>query len=167
MLFVIGGIDMGRIPIKKCKNKSGAALVIVLVTLVVVSIFCAIVANITQANLLQAKAQEKSLKAYYLALSGSDLCFASLLQKGPGGDNDTLLYKEYSTTEKPDILNTRQLSDHLTLDGGTVNIDVKAIVVNGERWVEIKSVATLDASTVTKTTTLQFQVSNPMVQKKS
>lgn len=158
---------MDRIYVNKYKNKNGASLIIVLVTLLVVSIFCGIIANIAQANLFQAKSQENYLKAYYLALSGSDLCFNALLQKGPGGDNDTLLYKEFSTTAKPDISATRQLSDNLTLDGGKANIQVKAIVVNGERWVEIKSVGVLDNSTVSKTTTLQFQVSNPLIQKKS
>lgn len=158
---------MKMLCINKHKNKRGAALIVVLVTLVVICIFCGIIASITQNNLLQAKSQENSLKAYYLALSGSDLYFTALLQKGPGGDNDTLLYKEYSTAAKPDISATRELTDNLTLNGGKVDIHVKAIEVNGERWVEIKSVATLDNSTVSKATTLQFQVSNPVIQKKS
>lgn len=158
---------MDQILIKKLRNNSGAALIFVIVALVVFVIFLAAVSTLFQTNLFQARAQEDNLKAYYISLAGSDLCFAALLQEGPGGENDTLLYKEFSIVTKPVISSTPVLTDTLTLTGGAVTVTVQAITVNGQRWVEIKSGATLDSSNAVKTTSLQFQVSNPLVQKKS
>ncbi|MFA9399050.1 MAG: hypothetical protein ACERKV_12415 [Clostridiaceae bacterium] len=150
---------------KKNHKKNGAALVLVLVTFLVICIFTAIISSIIETNLMQAKSQENSMKAYYLALSGSDLCFAALLQKGPSGDNDTLLYKRFNPTN----VAPSPLTDTLTLDGGTVDITVTSMPNDayGERWVEIKSIAKLDHSTTKKTVILQFQFSNPSIQKKS
>ncbi len=148
-------------------NKRGAALIYVMVTLVILSVFAAVIASICQANLMEAKFQENYNRAYYLALSAQDLCLAALLQEGTYGANDTLVYNEFSTAKKPIISMTRTLTDTLTLEDGVVNITVQAITVDGDRWVEIVSSAVLNSSSVTRSSTLQFQVSNPLVQIKS
>jgi len=157
---------MYHISIKKLGDKSGAALIFVIVALVVFVIFLAAVSTLFQTNLFQAKAQEDNLKAYYLSLAGSDLCFAALLQEGPLGEDDTLLHKLYSVEEHA-ALPTTVLTDTLAMTGGAVSITVHAITKNGDRWVEIQSGADLDDSNINKTTVLQFQVSNPLVQAKS
>ena len=147
-------------------NQSGVALIFVILALVIVSIIGAGIANLVHANLMQAKAQEDDMKAYYLSLSGSDLCFAALLQEGTNGEDDTLLYQQFGEDAHP-ILPTTELTDTLHLDGGDVEVSVTALDKSGERWVQIISKATLSSSSVTKTTTLQFLASNPIVQIKS
>ncbi len=136
--------------------------------LVVLSLFVTVISSILMANLNGAVYQEKYLKAYYLSKSGADLCLAALLKQGTGGANDTLLYKEYSVAENPSISTTEILTDTISPDGeNSVDITVKALTISGERWVEIKSVATLTDSSFSKTTVLQFLVSNPLVKKEA
>ncbi len=149
------------------RRNDGAALITVMIVLIILSVFIAVISTILMTNLNEAKYQENYVRAYYLAESGTDLCLAALLQEGIGGSNDTLLYKQYSVTAKPNIATTPTLTDTMALTGGTVNITVHAITVDGERWVEITSLATLTGTGITKTVTLQFQVSNPLVQKRS
>jgi hypothetical protein len=144
-------------------RRSGAALAFVIIVFAVIMVFAMIVGNIVNSNTVQAKAQERDLQVYYLAQSGIDLCFASLLQQGTGGANDTLLYQKFNTT----IVSPTPLTDHLVLDNGSVDLTVTAVVVNSERWVSIQAVATLAGTTTTKTSTLLFQYSNPLVRKLS
>jgi hypothetical protein len=144
-------------------KRNGAALAFVIIVLAVITIFSILVAQLVSGNLKQAKAQELDLQAYYVSVSGSELCFSALLQEGSGGVNDTLLYQKFN----PSIANPETLTDHFELDGGTVDLTVSATVLGTERWVVILSTATLADSTTTKTTTLEFQYSNPLIQKKS
>ncbi len=156
-------MNIFRLLSKRLNNNSGAALIYVLIALVVVTIYIGIIANLFQNNLSQVKAQEQGVKAYYLALSGSELCFASLLQHStPQEIDDTLLYQNYG----PDIITPAILTDTLILDGGVVDLTVSAIIVDGSRWIEIQSVATLDDTGATKKLTIQFDYENPIIQKK-
>ena len=75
--------------IKQKLNKRGAALVYVIIVLVVIMIFSTLVVNHVYRNLQQAKYQERVLQAYYLSISGTDLCLAALMQEGVGGSDDT------------------------------------------------------------------------------
>jgi hypothetical protein len=145
------------------RRKSGAALAFVIIVLAVITIFSILVAQIVAGNLKQAKAQELELQAYYVSVSGSELCLSALLQEGTGGVNDTLLFRQFN----PSISTPGTLTDHLVLDGGAVDLTVSATVLGTERWVVIRSTATLADSATTKTTTLEFQYSNPLIQKKS
>ena len=144
-------------------KKNGAALAFVIIVLAVLTIFSILVAQIVSGNLKQAKAQELDLQAYYVSVSGSELCLSALLQQGTGGANDTLLFQRFN----PSIANPVSMTDHLILDGGVVDLTVSATVLSGERWIVIQSTSTLADSTTTKTTTLEFQYSNPLIQKKS
>lgn len=149
------------------RSQKGAALIFVILALVIVSIFGAAVASMVRINLSQAVNQDADAQAYYLAQSGIDLCYAALLQEGVGGEHDTLLYTQFSQAAKPSLGDTPTLNDTLALDGGSVAIEVSALTKGGERWVKIRSTASLTDSAVTKTVTLQFQADNPLVQTKS
>jgi type II secretory pathway component PulK len=153
---------MNALLTKRTNSKNGAALVLVIISLMVITIFSLIVVRIVYGNLTQAKAQEFELQAYYLSLSGTDLCMSALLQQGSGGANDTLLYINFN----PAVNAPGTLTDTLTLDDGVVNLTVSAISKSGERWIVIQSAATLNGSAATRTTRLEFMYSNPLVQKK-
>ncbi len=148
-------------------NKNGSALLNVIITLVVISVYLMIIASIFNSNLREAKVQEDYLKAYSLAVAGYDLTYAALIQEGTGGKNDTLLYQNFSVASKPNISTTPTFTDTMTMSGGVVNITVKAFDKDGERWVEIESVASLTESSVKKTAIYQFVVANPLIQIKS
>ena len=144
-------------------KKQGGALVFVLVALVVVSIFAGITASLMSSNLNLAKAQENKMKAHYLAQSGLELCLAALKQDLiPDGVDDSLLYQHF----KPSISSPSALTDSLTLENGVVDLKVEAIEVNGSRWIEIQAIGTLDSSGTSRKIVLQFDLANPLVQKK-
>lgn len=146
------------------KSRSGSALVTVLLTLVVVTVLAAAMANLFSGNLSLTKHQERTTQAYYLALTGVELGMAALIQQGVGGETDTLLQQQYSTTAHANVANTPVLTDTLTLDGGRAEISIKAATLNGERWVTIHSVGVLDGNGTSKSTTMRFLVSNPTIQ---
>ena len=153
---------MRRIMTKQTNRKKGVALIYVVIALAVVMIFSSIVVNLVYSNVLQAKAQERILQAYYLSLSGTDLCFAALLQEGIGGSQDTLLYTNFN----PAIASPTPLTDTLVLDEGIVLLDVSAETRDGERWIIIEAEAALNDADVSQTTYFEFMYSNPLIQKK-
>ncbi|MDD3932073.1 MAG: hypothetical protein PHT04_07865 [Eubacteriales bacterium] len=146
----------------KKPNKKGVAIVYVIIVLVVVMLFSSLVVNHVYRNLQQAKYQERILQAYYLSLSGTDLCLAALMKEGIGGESDTLLYSHFN----PSISTPSPLVDTLYLDGGIVQLSISAATRNGERWIIIESTAVLDNTGETKTTYLDFLYSNPLIQLK-
>lgn len=148
---------------EKIKDDEGAALIYVLIVLVVVSMFIVIIGNMFQSNLKLTKYQERDTKAYYLALSGAELMLAGLLQhRTPQEIDDTLLFDHF----KPTVAAPTTLNDSLVLDTGVTDITVKAILVDGSRWIEIVSVGTLTEGGTKKTVTVQFDYANPVVQKR-
>lgn len=137
------------------------AYIYVIFVFLMLTIFVTIVLGLFQSNLRQAKNQEKNVQAYYLSLSGVDIATAALLQPGARGDNDTLLYKRFSTANMPTLNTSYSLSDSLELTDGSVEIEIKAFQKDGERWIKIKSIGTLTGSDISKTVTMSFPLSNP------
>lgn len=154
---------------QRINNKNGAALVFVIMVLAVVCIFFGIMTTMFQGNLKQAKAQENDMRAYYLSLAGSDLVFAALIGEWPEAEiKDTLAYEKFNPVDNPSSSSITPLKDKLMLEEGDVDITVTGFDdSNGERWVEIKADSKLDDSAASKTMKLQFQLSNPWVQKRS
>jgi len=155
--------------LKVHNNERGAALIFVILALVIVSILAMAIASLVRSNLSQTVSEEDTLKAYYLAVSGQDLTYAALLQEDV--DGDTLVDDEFSEAAHSNVADAPVLTDTLSaadgLEGGHVVITVRALEIDSERWVEIRSTATLDGSTITKTVTLQFLAENPLIQMKS
>lgn len=150
-------------------DQRGAALIFVILALVIVSILAMAIASLVHSNLAQTVSEEDTLKAYYLALSGQDLTYAALLQEDVHGD--TMVDTVFSEAAHSNVADTPVLNDTLNgddgLEGGSVNVTVRALEKDSERWVEITSAAALDDSSVTKTITLQFLAENPLIQMKS
>ncbi|WP_425449556.1 hypothetical protein [Dethiothermospora halolimnae] len=144
----------------------GAALITVLIAFMVIMIFLGGTIMLFSNNLVQSKTQERGVEAYYLAISGIDLGVAALLQEGPGGENDTLLYKKYSEYMKPNINDTPTLDDTISCDNGKIHITIKAKNIDGKRWIEVHSIGTLKDTSISRSTNLQFLASNPKVQKR-
>ncbi len=142
-------------------NKTGATLTFVIIILAVVSIFSLLVFNLSLSNLAQAKAQERQLQAYYLALSGSELCYTALLQEGTGAVDENQPYEIMFKNASASFTET------LTLEQGEVNLTISSETVDEDRWIIIGSTSTLTGSSVSSTVWLHFLYSNPIIQKKS
>lgn len=147
----------------RSKSEDGAALVMVVIMLAVVSLIIVGVATLMMSNLTQSTAQVKSLEAYYMAKSGADLCFAALVQ-----DDDALLNSILSDssfigpyTDFTEILFDSDLDDGADNLGGTVEVRILLKDEGGTRWVKIESTATPTDETLSRTVEILFDSSNP------
>ena len=150
---------MNAMRIRKVKSRRGAALTYVIVAFLLVSVYSVFIAYMVSTNSNHAKYQEQSMQAYYLSLSGTDLCIAALIQEGAGGEGDTLLNAMFN----PSIANPVVLTDDLYLEAGLVNLTISAITKDGVRWVQIVAISVLHDSGESYTTTVQFQFSDPKI----
>lgn len=168
----------------RSKDEQGSALAGVILALVIVSLLLAGMATLFQSNLTQTTVQRDSMETYYLAVAGSELCFAALTKEGVDhsvidGIYDTMLYDMFNTDDHPigDTLDDLTLVDtvYFSEDGqasnegeanvGKVDLLVEARDINDERWVTITSTATLSGENLSRTVTLQFAYDNPYYEK--
>ncbi len=151
------------IDIKQSKTK-GIGYVYVIFAFLMIAIFLSCTLSLYYSNLLQAKNQERNIKAYYLALSGVNIATAALLQPGVGGVSDTLLHNRFSKDSGiMPVLNTSYaLTDTLSLDGGSVDVKVSAFEnAGGDRWIKVWCKATLTNSNISKSISMKFPYDDP------
>jgi type II secretory pathway pseudopilin PulG len=118
----------------KLNNKrQGSAYAFVLVVFLIISIIGSSILFIFNNNLKQAKRQQDSLEAYYLAYSGVEMAYAALLSKKPNGD---LKLKDLDSNEL--------VENNINYGNGTINILAKKSErENFENWIEITSTGIL------------------------
>lgn len=138
----------------KLNNKrQGSALAFVLIILLVVSILGSSILYIFNNNLKQAKYQQDSLEAYYLAYSGIEMAYASLLSKKPDGK-----------LKLTDVTASNELKQNgIVFGNGKINILAKKSErENFQNWIEIKSTGVLSRNNLSYTRTLYFNPDNPI-----
>lgn len=158
---------------KILKNKKGAALIAVIIVLVVVMILASSMFVIFSNNLKQVKAQEYDAQAYYLALSGIELAYGSLMTPKPDPitGEDIQLYKKFqwdkaTFTTIDDDLNDKNtsgdfpLTDIVDIKGNNINITISPINNGDKREIKIQSLATLNSTGDTKSLTLIIDAEN-------
>ena len=112
-------------------------------------------------NLNQSKYQEEKVRAYYLALSGIELGYASLLtDTNPDENIETLFMNQFIGTGKvvEDTLGQAE-----GLNDGTVKLTIMSSVENGDDWINITAVGKLTDTDISSKTHLKFLASNPAV----
>jgi type II secretory pathway component PulK len=154
---------------KVLKNKKGAALIAVIIVFVVVMILSTSMFVIFSNNLKQVKAQEYNTQAYYLALSGIELGFSSLMAEDEStGD---MLYESFkwdngTYADIDDDLNNKltsgdfPLSDTVDVKGNNINITITPVNNGGKREIKIQSLGTLNSTGDTETLTLVIDAEN-------
>ncbi len=137
----------------KLNNKrQGSAYAFVLVVFLIISIIGSSILFIFNNNLKQAKRQQDSLEAYYLAYSGVEMAYAALLSKKPNGD---LKLKDLDSNEL--------VENNINYGNGTINILAKKSErENFENWIEITSTGILSRNNLSYTRTLYFDPDNPI-----
>lgn len=118
------------------KEERGAALVVVLIAFVVVSILGFALLNISGAETRFAEHQKDKTQAYYIAHSGAD-AVATYIIKNPDGLSDS------AHKAKVDALIATN-SDATSLSGGSFTVDVEAVGTTGIR---VNSTGTFDGVT--------------------
>lgn len=154
---------------KNSKDKfKGSALVYVIFVFVFVSLSSVILYHYFSTNIWQASRQQKSLKAHFIALSGSELAINALLQEitGPDGKKTKLL-DEFKKDP-----NKGSLTQALTINDGTVDITVGFMQTPADAldqtsvWVQVVSVGKLrfyNGDIISSTSMIDINATDPRV----
>ena len=145
-----------RICGQSIKDENGAALIWTLILLVIVTTFTFSVIFVARQDSLETKIQEERLKAYYLSLSGIEIGYAALMTETTAPDK---YIDEFDNLTKAPVSYTEVVKDG-TVTIGSVVVTAGNVTIDGQRWVQIKSVGTLQGSTVSVTSTLRIDPTN-------
>ncbi len=158
MDYCILNLDMGLLmQNRKILNKNGVSLIYVMLVLFVMVILSFAIFTLFSINLEQARRQEDSMRAHFVALSGVDVTFAALLQNNQELLND-YFRKNIDETIVP-------ITTTISLDYGHADVEVSSYVESGYRFVLITSVASLDNSDLTKEIKMHFRAEHPEIQR--
>lgn len=130
------------------KNRKGVSLIWVIIALVFVSIMTMSISTIAQSNILQAKRQDDTLQAYYIARSGAELTYEALITSSP-----SLIIPFTSSSNSG---NTHNLThNNITIGSGAADILVTSYnVTDTVKRIRIQSIGKLN--NVSKTIFLDF-----------
>jgi len=93
------------------------------------------------------------------SISGVEVTFAALMQ---GNTNERLVNTYFN---EPINISVDPIEDSIEMDAGLVDVTVSTYVEEGNRWVLITSVGTLDtADSVSQTVEMRFRVEYPEIQ---
>lgn len=135
------------------KEERGAALMYVLLMLLVLTIFTGSALTIFSSNLKQAKYQQDSVEAYYIAYSGVEMAFAALMADSKAKTNDLV-----ASTDP----NFKFSEDDIALGNGTVNIVAsKSSDAGFEGWIKITASAVLTRNNQTYVRSMYFNPADP------
>ena len=129
------------------KNRKGVSLIWVIIALVFVSIMTMSIATIAQSNILQAKRQDDTLQAYYIARSGAELAYEDLITSSP---SLLIPFTSSSNSGNSHILTHKDLE----IGSGKVDIEVTSTGLDADRRIQIESIGKLKG--ITKTIILEF-----------
>lgn len=136
----------------KLKNRQGSALVFILIAFLIISILSTSIINLFSNNLKQAKYQQDSLQAYYLAYSGAELAFAALL------DNSEVNLKKLVNKTVSELK-----EENISFGKGKITVVSKLTnEENFDGWIEITSTGTLDKNNLSYKRTMLFDPKNPV-----
>ena len=129
------------------KNRKGVSLIWVIIALVFVSMMTMSIATIAQSNILQAKRQDDTLQAYYVARSGAELAYEALITSSP---SLLIPFTSSSNSGNSHILTHKDLE----IGSGKVDIEVTSTGLDADRRIQIESIGKLKG--ITKTIILEF-----------
>lgn len=130
------------------RNNRGSALVFIVIAFLIVTILASSVLFIFNTNLKQAKHQEYSLEAYYLAYSGVEMAFSAITE-----NSNELLNQ---------IINGATFTED-DIDFGRGKIDIvaaKTEETNFLDWIKISATGTLDSNNQSYTRSMYVNPSN-------
>lgn len=128
------------------KNRSGAALVMVVIALLFVSILLSSVFIIVSTNTRQVVTQEQGIESYYIARSGAEAMYQALRTITPSYIEE---FKNNTTTK---------LEDEIVFPEGKANITVTKITVDGKDRIKIQSLGIADGTNIQRKSILEFDI---------
>ena len=118
-----------------------------MMVLLVVTIVVSVVAQIASGNLRQASGQEDSMRAYYIARSGAELAYETLLTTTPSRLEDF--------EDDPSLILSQTGVD---FGDGSADIRVTSSGSGDTQLITIESVGTLDGTTTSRMVKLDFYI---------
>lgn len=135
------------------KEERGAALMFVVMMMLVLVIFAGSAMMIFSSNLKQAKHQQDSVEAYYLAYSGVEMAFTALMADNKAKTNELV------ASVDP---NFKLTENDVALGNGTVDIIAAKSSDSGfEGWIKITSTAVLTRNNMTYVRSMYFNPADP------
>jgi hypothetical protein len=125
--------------------------------LLIMSILSVAIFSLFTSNIATEKMQADAIKAHYIAQSGVDVAFGALLQ-----DNQSLLEDYFN---KSISVHVAPLTDTITLETGTAEIEISSYIDGTERWIMITSVGHITGSDLTQTSKMSFNIRYPQIKK--
>lgn len=124
-------------------KQSGAALVMVIVAFVFISILATAALMMTRNNTAQVVAQNDGMSSYYLARSGAEATYEVLKTATPSK------MTQFQT-------GTTVVTDDITFAEGTANVRIEGFNEGSTRRVRITSVGIATGTNISRTSILEF-----------
>ena len=105
---------------------------------------------LAQSNILQAKRQDNTIQAYYIARSGAELAYEALITSSP-----SLLLP---FTHPSNSTNKHKITDSIVIGEGTADIVVTSYNIDTVKRIRIESIGELN--NVTKRIILEFDATS-------
>lgn len=134
------------------KNRSGSVFVFVLIIFLTLSVFATSIIFVFNSNLRQAKHQQDSLEAYYLAYSGAEMGYAALRAASNNRLNKL-------------VANTVAEYTQTGIAYGNGTIDIVAVVTsdtNFDGWIKVTGKGKLNKNGLEFTRSMYFDPANPI-----
>jgi len=132
---------------KNIKSEQGAALIMILIAFMVITILATSVLVMAQNNTKQVVLQGDGMDSYYIARSGAEATFQALIESSPS----KLTQFQTGSTVVTTTVNFAE---------GTANISIEGYNDGSTRRVRITSVGEAIGTNVTKRAILEFDYSN-------
>lgn len=125
------------------QSESGAALIMMIITFMVLTILATSVFVLAQNNTTQVVAQNDGMDSYYIARSGAEATYQALVESSPS------LLTQFQT-------GTTVVTDTIVFDEGTAEISIEGFDEGSTRRVRITSIGTFDGSSNSRQSILEF-----------
>lgn len=137
------------------KDESGSAIIWVLIVFVVIVILTSSAIILARQDVIEAMIYEKRLQTYYIAKSGVEIGYAAVLTDNGGDD----YIEEFIDDPDKTVTDTFDIKDGIETVG-EAEVDIKSIMLDGKRWIQITSVGKLEGESILMTSVMRIDVDN-------
>lgn len=143
---------------QRASDERGAALIWAVILFMMVVILSTSVLFLLTQDSKETVDQEDRLKAYYVANSGIEIGYAALMTVVNAGTGEKYIdtFPAGSGTKSY----TQDVKDDTGTKVGAASVTLSNVLVDGKRWIQLRSVGTLEGSGTQVTTSLRIDSSN-------
>jgi hypothetical protein len=150
--------------LNKYLNNKGAALVWALILIVIVIILSGSMLLVSRQDILETDIHETRLKTYFVALAGTDIGYAALMENsGTKKYIDLFVDNDDITGDESDV--NKVVTDNIDIEDngvviGTAVVTLDSVLLDSKRWVRVTSVGTLAGETLQVRSVIRINAEN-------